>query len=209
MSELWRLDNLALCGGRVPEVLGAPRLVDSGPGSALMFDGRQDGLIVPALPLAGAARFTLELVFCPAAGGEREQRVVHLQADGTENRALIETRTAGAEHWFVDTFLRSGAASQTLYAESCLHPFGPWYHVALVYDGAEMRHYVNGGHEMAGAMEFAPLSAGQTSLGMRLNRVSWFRGMIRAVGFTPSALSPAAFLLGSRPAPSSMGGPGE
>jgi hypothetical protein len=135
------------------------------------------------------------LVFCPAAGGEREQRVVHLQEDGSENRALIETRTVDPEHWFVDTFLRSGPARQTLYAETFLHPFAPWYHIALVYDGSEMRHYVNGGLEMTGEMKFAPLSAGRTSLGMRLNRVSWFRGTIRVVGFTPRALSSSAFVL--------------
>jgi hypothetical protein len=194
-SAIWRLETLSALGGQTTQVLGAPRVIDSGYGRVVAFDGQRDGLIVPLVPLAGAGQFAVEMVFCPAPGGEREQRVLHMQEEGSENRALIETRLAGGGHWFVDTFLRSGAASQTLYAEACPHPFGPWYHVALVYDGAEMRHYVNGEQEMSGPMAFAPLSAGQTSLGVRLNRVSWFRGMIHAVSFTPRILSPSSFQL--------------
>jgi hypothetical protein len=192
---IWEVDSLTALGGQPPEVLGAPHVINTAAGPAVAFDGRQDGLIVPVLPLAGAARFTMEMVFCPVAGGGREQRVLHVQADDSENRALLETRVADARHWFLDTFMRSDAASQTLYAEGHPHPFGPWYHVALVYDGMEMRHYVDGHSEMAGAMAFAPLAAGRTSLGVRLNRVSWFRGMIRAVCFAPLVLSPDSFQL--------------
>ena len=179
----------------MPEVLGTPQLDDTGDGPVVAFDGRQAGLIVPILPLAGAACFALEMVFCPAAGGEFEQRVVHVQEDGSENRALIEMRAAGTGHWFLDTFMRSGPAVQTLCAEDHPHPFGAWYHVALVCDGVEMRHYVDGQLERAGPIAFAPLGAGRTSLGARLNRISWFRGKIRAVCFTPLALSPASFQL--------------
>jgi hypothetical protein len=192
---IWRLDSLTALGGQLPEVLGAPRVVDTAYGPAVAFDGRKDGLIVPVLPLSGAACFAMEMVFFPVAGGAREQRVLHVQEDGSENRALIETRVADAGHWFLDTFMRSGAASRTLYAEGHPHPFGPWYHVALVCDGVEMRHYVDGQPEMAGAVAFAPLATGRTSLGVRLNRVSWFQGKIRAVCFTPLVLSPASFQL--------------
>ena len=196
VSVIWRLDSLTALGRERPQVLGAPHVVETDHGLVMAFDGRQDGLIAPILPLAGAARFTLEMVFCPAAGGEREQRVLHLQEDGSENRALIETRVADAGHWFLDTFLRSGAASRTLYAEAWPHPFGPWYHVALVYDGMQLRHYVDRQPDMTVATAFVPLSAGQTSVGVRLNQVSWFRGMIQAVCFTPRSLSPTSFQLG-------------
>jgi|SRR5579859_479701 len=193
---IWEVNDVAVIGGQPTEVLGAPRVVDMPAGAAIAFDGRQDGLLVPVLPLAGAARFTVEMVFCPATGGGREQRVLHGQEDGSENRVLLETRVADAKHWFVDTFMRSGAASQTLYADGHLHPFGPWFHVALVYDGVQMCHYVDGEEEMAGVMAFEPLAAGRTSLGVRLNRVSWFRGLIRSVCFSPNVRSPASFVLG-------------
>ena len=194
-SVLWMLDNLATLGGQAPQILGAPRLVDTEHGPATAFDGQQDGLIVPVLPLAGAEHFTMEMFFCPAPGGEREQRVLHLQEDGSESRALIETRVADEAHWFLDTCIWSGPARHTLYAEASLHPFGPWYHVALVHAGAQMRHYVDGRQELSAAMPFEPFSVGKTSLGVRLNRVSWFRGIIRAVCFTPRVLSPASFEL--------------
>jgi hypothetical protein len=194
-SVIWTLDNLAALGGQAPQILGAPQLVDTEHGRATAFDGRQDGLIVPVLPLAGAEKFTMEIFFCPAPGGEREQRVLHVQEDGTENRALIETRVANDGNWFIDTLICARPARHTLYAEDSQHPFGPWYQVALVHDGAQIRHYVDGRQEMSAAMPFEPFSAGQTSLGVRLNPVSWFRGMIRAVCFTQRALSPELFQL--------------
>jgi hypothetical protein len=192
---IWTLDNLAALGGRAPQILGAPQLVDTEHGQATAFDGRQDGLIVPTLPLAGAESFTMEMFLCPAPGGECEQRVLHVQEDGSENRALIETRVVDDANWFIDTFICSGSVRQTLYAEASRHPFGPWYHVALVHDGAQIRHYVDGRLEMSADVPFEPFSVGKTSVGVRLNRVSWFRGMIRAVCFTPRVLVPASFVL--------------
>jgi hypothetical protein len=35
---------------------------------------------------------------------------------------------------------------------------------------------------------FEPLCAGRASLGVRLNRVSWFKGCLRELRVTPSAL---------------------
>lgn len=191
---VWTLDNLAQIGGHTPQVVGAPRLLPAG-GPGLAFDGSHDGLVIGWHPLAGAASFTAEMVFQPQAGGEFEQRVLHLQEAGSDSRLLIETRAPTADHWFLDTFMKSGEATCTLFARDHLHPFGPWYHVALVYDGQEMRHYVSGGLELRGALAFSPPAPGQTSIGMRLNRVSWFRGLVRAVAFTPEPLAPDAFRL--------------
>lgn len=194
-STLWRLHTFDQIGGYTPQVLGAPRLVEAPGGPAVAFDGQQDGLVINCHPLAGAERFTVEMVFRPEPGGEREQRVLHLQETGSDSRLLIETRAPAEDHWFVDTFVKSGDASCTLYAEAYPHPFGPWYHVALVHDGRSLRHYVAGELELSGRLDFAPQGSGQTSIGVRLNRVSWFRGLVRAVCFTPLALAPEAFQL--------------
>jgi hypothetical protein len=48
---------------------------------------------------------------------------------------------------------------------------------------------VDGLQELEGAIEFAPMKSGQTSLGVRLNRASWFKGAIREVRFHPAALA--------------------
>lgn len=111
------------------------------------------------------------------------------------SRILLETRLTGDDRWFLDTFIKSGDASQALYAEAWKHPLGQWYHAALVYDGEAICHFVNGELEMAHAARYQPTCGGQTSLGVRMNRVYWYRGALRMLRFTPSVLSPGEFLL--------------
>jgi hypothetical protein len=54
-----------------------------------------------------------------------------------------------------------------------------------------MTHYVNGERELlAEKVNFGPLGQGQVSLGVRQNKVFWFKGAIREVRFTPAALPP-------------------
>jgi len=43
-------------------------------------------------------------------------------------------------------------------------------------------------------IQFTAQQAGTTSLGVRLNKVHWFKGAIRTVRFTPRALKPEEFL---------------
>ena len=191
----WKIDNLTSIDGHRTTVLGAPRVIQTDGGKAVEFDGKDDGLIVPVIPLVGATAFTLEIVFRPDAGGPREQRFFHLQENGSENRVLVETRLTGDGRWYLDTFIRSGNVNQTLASPARLHPLGTWHHAALVFDGHEMRHYVNGTKELwARLASFTPLRAGKTSLGVRMNRVHWFKGAIRTARFTRRALRPSEFL---------------
>ena len=190
----WELNAVDNLGGHPTQVLGAPRLIELSQGKALEFDGQQDGIIIDVNPLAGLERFTLEVIFRPDAGGQKEQRFVHLQEGGGENRILIETRLTPDNRWFLDTFIRSGETNQTLYAEKFLHPVDEWFQAALVFDGREMRHYVNGSQEMSALIQYQPMKPGQISLGVRLNRVFWFKGAIRKIRFTHEALTPANFL---------------
>jgi hypothetical protein len=167
---------------------------DAAAGKAVAFDGVDDGLIVDANPLAGLATFTVEVVFRPARGGPAAQRFVHLQEAGSDNRLLFETRLIDGDRWFLDTFLKCGSGNHTLFAEQHPHPIGPWYHAAVTVDGRRMRHFVNGQEELAHEIAFQPLGPGQTSLGVRLNRVSWYQGAIRTLRVTPRVLAPAEFL---------------
>lgn len=190
---VWRVDNLKQIGGHATTVLGDPRVVETPGGKAVLFDGVDDGLVVDANPVAGARAFTVEAAFRPDAGGGTEQRWLHIQGAARDDRLLLETRVAGRE-WFLDTFVKSGERRLTLYAEQFKHPLGRWYHVALVYDGSVMRHYVDGREEMSGPLDIAPLGPGRTSLGVRMNRVHWFKGAIRWARFTPRALRPDEFM---------------
>jgi len=189
----WKIDNLKTLGGKPVTIIGDPLVIDVPGGKAVLFDGTDDGLVVNANPIAGARAFTVEAVFRPDANGAKEQRWFHIQQDKSENRVLLETRLVG-DQWFLDTYIRSGESNRALFAENFKHPVGVWYHIALVFDGAEMRHYVDGKLEMSGPLSIAPLESGQTSIGVRLNRVFWFKGAVRKARFTARALAPAKFM---------------
>ena len=192
-SVTWDINNLEKIGGHQTTVIGNPTLIKVPGGKAVLFDGVNDGLLVNSNPLAGAQTFTLEAVFRPDAGGNHEQRWFHIQEETGDDRVLLETRVDG-DQWFTDTFIKSGENSRALYAENFKHPIGEWYHVALVYDGSIMRHYVNGKEELSGPLSIPPLGKAQTSIGMRMNRVHWFKGAVRKARFTPKALAPEEFM---------------
>lgn len=190
----WNLDNLETIGGHKVTVVGKPRVIETDRGKAIDFNGKDDALFVPANPLAGLKEFTAEVVFRPAAGGPKEQRFLHFQPNGTEERVLFETRLPVEGQWFLDTYLQSGEGKHTLFADKFHHPLGPWYAAAVVIDGKTMRHYVNSKEELSAEVKLLPLAAGETSIGVRHNKVHWFQGAIRQIRITPAALKPGELL---------------
>ena len=188
-SITWKIDSLDNIGGRSVEKIGNP-LVN---GRGVSFDGLADGLVVNGNPIAGAAAFTVEAVFRPDAGGTFEQRWFHIQEAANDNRVLLEIRLTGDE-WFLDTFIKSGENKLTLYSENFKHKAGEWYHVALVYDGTTMRHFVDGKEELSGPLLIRSLGDGNTSIGVRMNRVFWFKGAVRKARFTARPLVPTEFM---------------
>jgi hypothetical protein len=191
---IWNIDGLSAIGGHVPVVEGVPRVVETDRGRAVEFGGTRDGLEVPALPLAGEREFTLEIVFRPDADGPAEQRFLHLQEDASASRFLIETRVLPGGKWYLDTYIETEIDRCTLVDAAKVHPAGVWHSAALSYDGRTMRHYVDGREELSRELKFRPLGPGRTSIGMRLNRVHWFKGAVRTVRFTPRALPPPELL---------------
>ena len=194
-SIVWNIDNLQSIGGQGVTVLGSPEIIETPGGKAALFDGVDDGLLVDVHPLEGAETFTLEVVFHPDAGGLEAQRFFHLQEDEGDNRILIETRLTENDMWYLDTYIKSDETDQTLVDGTKTHPVGAWYNAALVFDGSEMRHYVNGVKELSASIgSFTPPGPGKTSIGVRINRVFWFKGAIRTARFTRGVLSPDEFL---------------
>ena len=191
---VWEVDNLKSIGGYETTILGSPKVIETEKGRAVEFDGAKDGLLVEALPLAGAERFTLEIIFRPSAKGLREQRFLHLQENNAEYRMLIETRLTDKDLWYLDTYIKNAKADQTLVESANTHPVGQWYNATLVYDGRQMRHYVNGVKEMSAKLAFSPLKDGKTSIGVRINQVYWFKGAVRKVRFSQRVLTPEEFL---------------
>ena len=196
-TEVWTFDRLENIGGHKTTVLGEPKVVDAPPGKAIEFDGVDDALLVENHPLEGAAVFTWEAIFRPD-GGQREQRWFHLNelpATGadSENRMLFEIRVQDG-NWFLDSYAQSGSASKALMNRAALHPLGAWYHVASVYDGKEFRNYVNGVQENAAPLSLVPHGPGRSAIGMRINKVFFFKGAVHVARFTRKALPPSAFL---------------
>jgi hypothetical protein len=190
VAEMWRLDSTASVGGHTPEVLGAPKVVETSEGgTALEFDGLGDGLVVPVNPLANLPAFTIEVLFMPAANSPPAQRFVHIE-DERSSRAMLETRSEDGTSWSLDTYLQGATDNCTLRDTRKVHPTDTWTWVALVYDGKKMASYINGVKELEGAVTFAPMTGGRMSLGVRLNRVYWFKGRIKEVRFHPAAVEP-------------------
>src|SRR5258708_3818090 len=191
-GEVWTFDHLDQIGGHAVSALGHPRVIDTPNGKAVEFNGVDDALFLDAHPLAGATKFTWEAIFRPD-GGAVEQRWFHLQENGSENRLLFEIRAID-NRWCLDAFAKSGAAEKALLDRQRLHPLGAWYHVAAVYDGQEFKSYVDGVEEGSATLQLAPHGPGRSSVGVRINRVYYFKGAVRLARFTRRALSPAEFL---------------
>jgi hypothetical protein len=66
--------------------------------------------------------------------------------------------------------------------------------VAAVFDGHEMRNYVAGHLECRGTLEYQAMTGGKTSIGVRQNKVCWFKGAIHKIKFTKAVLDPNEFL---------------
>lgn len=191
---VWKIDNLEKIGGNKIEILGEPKVIKTERGKAVEFDGIDDGIFINVNPLEGAGEFTIEAVFRPDANGAKEQRWFHIEdMENVESRALLETRVTGNE-WFLDTFIKSGENRLPLYAENFKHKTDEWHTVALVFDGKEMRHYVDGKQELSGKLQIKPFGKGKTSIGVRQNKIFWFKGAVRKLRFTNRAFSPGKFL---------------
>jgi hypothetical protein len=63
-----------------------------------------------------------------------------------------------------------------------------------VYDGREFSNYVDGVREGAALVDLAPHGPGRASVGVRINKVFFFKGAVAQARFTHRALAPDEFL---------------
>lgn len=192
-TVIWKINSLSQVGKYAPEVLGKPQLSNSGY-PAVTFNGVNDGLIVPANPIEGWSKFTIEFLFKPDGDGPVQPRFVHFQ-DKEMDRGTLEIRLTPKKRWYLDAFLKNGKTDDkglALNDTTLLHDADKWYWVAMVYDGKIMTSYVNGIKELQGPVNFPVMTGGQISIGVRLNKVSWFKGAISEARFHPVALPASA-----------------
>lgn len=189
----WILANLLERKSENIIIHGNPKVVKSPYGEAVYFDGVDDALFLDQMPLKGAKSFTIEMVFNPSEiDAPFEQRIVHL-GEVSKDRMLLEIR-AIENNWYFDGFVASENNKKTLLDEKLIHPLGKWYHVALVVTPTTITTYVNGKKELQDAFPFKPFNSGKSSLGVRLNKRSWFKGSVFKVRISPKALQPNNFI---------------
>ena len=210
----WTFDRLDKIGGIATTVEGNPKVVDTPLGKAIEFDGVKDALWIEQHPLAGAETFTFEAIFRPD-GGAFEQRWFHLaerdvktgllagaehpKGPDTNPRFLFEIRVVDGKQWYLDAFVNGPGYNKPLMFKDKLHPIGPWYHVAQTFDGKTYRSYVNGELQGEADIAYKPQGAGAASVGVRINRLNYFRGAILLARFTPRVLAPDQFLKVPKP----------
>jgi hypothetical protein len=199
-AEVWAVDNTASIAGLTPVLIGAPTVTPGTQGQAVCFDG-DDGLLLDRNPIESLSAFTLQVLFQPLAvttaeASLNQPRFLHIE-DAAGARATLEARVNETQ-FYLDTFLQSAGASSTLIDDSKVHPVGQWYWAALSYSDGQMRHYLNAVEEAAAAVSIAPLGPGKMSLGVRQNLVHWFKGCIRELRISATAL-PAGALQSTSP----------
>jgi hypothetical protein len=141
--------------------------------------------------------FTIEAVFRPD-GGAFEQRWLHLaEADAVNGeaqspRTLFEIRVV-EDRWYLDAFTTGPGYNKALAVPGKTFALGRWYAVQQSFDGKIYRAYVNGVLQAEADLDYRPQGAGRTAIGMRINKVTPFRGAVLQVRFTPRALNPGEF----------------
>lgn len=198
-QKLWTFDSLSTVGGAPTAAEGGPTLIRSPWGPAVKFDGVDDALFIEEHPLAGASTWTIEALIRPD-GGVFEQRFMHLAETETprEGQPLVGTRImfeirVVENAWYLDAFTKGPTYNHTLIFPEKRFPVGRWFHVAQTYDGTTYRSFVDGVLQGEAPLAFTPQGPGRSSVGARMNRVSWFNGAVREARFTPRGLTPDQF----------------
>jgi len=185
----WELKNIHCIGGLKTEILGNPLIETDGKDTSIDFNGIDDGLIVPDIPIKGWSVFTIEVLFKPDGDGPIAPRFIHFE-DTAFRRGTFEIRLTNKKQWYLDAFLKNGKTDRglALIDSTKLHPADQWFWVAMEYDGKKMISFVNGKKELEGEINFSAMTEGKISLGVRLNKVDWFKGQIKEIRFHPEAL---------------------
>ena len=188
----WLLANLLQEKSSLAEISGNPKIVSSPYGEAVSFDGIDDALFLNELPLKSLQEFTVEMIFKPELNGVFEQRILHI-GESTKDRMLLEIRAVDT-NWYFDGYTASGTNKKALIDEKLIHPLEQWYHVAFVVTPKSRTTYVNGKKELSLDFPFLPIESGQTSIGVRMNKVCWFKGAIYKIRITPKQVKPTDFM---------------
>ncbi|WP_163323327.1 LamG domain-containing protein [Draconibacterium mangrovi] len=172
-------------------VVGNPMEIDSPYGSAVQFDGKDDAIFIDEMPLKDLTEITIEMIIRFDSGGSHEQRYFHT-GSVKKDRLLMEMRS-NADTWYLDGMFESRKKWVVLMSPELIHPLDEWYHIAFTVKDGGQATFVNGQKELEGDVDFAPIKKGKTSIGVRQNKISWFKGAIYSIRITDKVLNPDEF----------------
>jgi len=187
----WILSEIKRSDKNVIQFWGTPEIKNSMYGKTVHFNGSDEGFLLNEMPLRNLEEFTIEAIFHPDRDGNFAQRFFHC-GEVTGSRVLLETRSKNG-NWYFDAYIKTNKGQLTLIDSTRLHPLAQWYHVAFVNNKGKLSTYINGIRELEGNVEMVPLKKGKTSIGVRQNLQSWFKGSVYSIKVSPRALKPEEF----------------
>ncbi|MCK4919942.1 MAG: hypothetical protein KAS71_02785 [Bacteroidales bacterium] len=129
----------------------------------------------------------------PDKDGLSEQRFLHMGEIHGE-RLMFETRLTTDGYWYLDAYIQNGEVKLAMIDSTKLNPLGKWYNFALVNKNGELEVFLNGKKEFKEKIQFTPFTDANTSIGVRQNKVHWYKGAFYKIKITPEAISPDEFL---------------
>ncbi len=190
MAVDWKLTTGRFAAGQFIGVEGQPTPQVDGTLTYTQFNGHSDGYFIQDNPVAGMKTFTIEMKIRADLDGATEPRFLNIN-DVAGGRITMELRQVPDGRWALDVFFLQKPSRIQLMDVTKLHPGGVWHWVAMTYDGKTMISYIDGQKELSADGELKPMDKGEMSLGVRLNRIFWFKGGIAEFKATPRALAPA------------------
>lgn len=200
-AEFWSINNLKEIGGHNVTVFGNPEVVDTKLGKAVKFDGDGDMLLVDFNPLGNTTEFTVEVVLKPEAAYPEniKPRFLHFQDpdDLDAKRLMVELRVNEENQCYLDAFLNTDTSSLALIDPKLVHSTEEWLHAAVTYKNNTLTTYVNGEKQLSGSIGYKDAfinPTGKVAIGGRMNKVDYFRGLIKTLKVSKVALEPVDFI---------------
>ena len=180
----------------ISQIHGQPMIIETPLGPAVEFNGSTDGVFTNSVPVAGMDEITLEVIMNQYGNCNFENRYIHMgELNGP--RIMFETRVTPENLWYADFFvvMTQGTETALMIDPQKTHPTDQWYNVTLVGTKDGVKGYVNGVLEGEAPLNYRNMiNQGCTSIGVRQNLRSWFRGAVYKIRVTPRALTPDEFL---------------
>ena len=188
------VDWLAADLPAIDSICGAPRTIATPLGNAVAFDGTCDAFYLGTNPLQGMEELTVEVIFRQDGDAAFEQRFLHMGTVRGE-RIMVESRVDPDRMWYLDTSIRLDKETDLVLIDpERRYPTDRWYNLAMVVADGRATSYVNGEQQLTGEIPYRPISEGITSVGVRQNKVCWFKGALYRIRITPRALRPDEML---------------